>query len=116
MTTHEFDHISLLEPQGNLWESRESAAMERVLVQLAERGRRIVVDLSSTGHLTANGLGVLARAQGIALEHGGEIALCGAAPAHRMLLERTGLHEAMRIYGARAEALKALSASTRAVA
>lgn len=116
MTTHEFDHISVLEPRGDLWESRESAAMERVLVQLAGRGRRVVVDLGSIGHLTAHGLGVLAHAQSVAMEHGGEIALCNASHAHRLLLERTGLTEAVRVYGARAEALKALASGNRAVA
>lgn len=116
MTTHEFDHISVLEPRGDLWESHESAAVERMLVQLAERGRRVVVDLASTGHLTAHGLGVLAHAQSIAHEHGGEVALCNLSHAHRTLLERTGLAEAMKLYGCRNEALKALAAGDRAVA
>jgi len=116
MTTHEFDHISVLEPRGDLWESRESAAMERMLVQLAGSGRRVVVDLSATGHLTAHGLGVLAHAQSVALEHGGEVALCGASHAHRLLLERTGLAAAVRLYRGRNEALKALASGDRAVA
>lgn len=116
MTTHEFDHISVLEPRGDLWESRESAAMERVLVGLAEHGRRVVVDLGSTGHLTAHGLGVFAHAQSVALEHGGEVALCNASHAHRILLERTGLAEAVKLYGCRQEALKALASGDRAVA
>jgi anti-anti-sigma factor len=116
MTTHEYDHISLLEPRGDLWESRESATMERMLVRLAERGRRVVVDLSSTGHLTAHGLGVLAHAQRVALDHGGEIALCGAGRAHRILLETTGLADAVKIYDARAAAVKALASGVRAVA
>jgi anti-anti-sigma factor len=116
MTTHEFDHISVLEPHGDLWESRESAAMEKTLIRLAEAGRRVVVDLSSTGHLTAHGLGVLAHAQGVALEHGGELALCGASQAHRILLERTGLSDAVKLYGGRGDALKALAGGHRAVA
>jgi anti-anti-sigma factor len=116
MTTHDLHHVSLLEPQGHLWESTESETMERVLVGLAERGRRVVVDLSSTGQITAHGLGVLARAQKIALENGGEIALCGARPPHRILLARTGLTEAIRLHTDRAAALKALNGSDRAVA
>lgn len=116
MTMHEYDHISLLEPRGNLWESRESEAMEHMLVQLAERGRRILVDLSATGHLTAHGLGVLAHAQRVALEHGGEIVLCGPSRAHRLLLDRTGLRDAVKTYARRTDALKALAASHRAVA
>jgi len=116
MTMHEYDHISLLEPHGDLWESRECEAMEHLLVQLAERGRRILVDLSATGHLTAHGLGVLAHAQRVALEHGGELAVCGASRAHRTLLERTGLSDALKTYDLREEALKALAASQRAVA
>ncbi len=116
MTAHELNHISLLEPRGNLWESHESEAMERVLVQLAECGRRIVVDLSATGQLTAHGLGILAHAQRVAHEHGGEIVLCGAQSSHRLLLERTALCEAVRLFPDRAAALRALATGDRAVA
>jgi anti-anti-sigma factor len=116
MTRHEFHNVSLLQPRGNLWESRESEAMESMLVQLAARGRRVLVDLSSTGHLTAHGLGVLAHAQKIALEHGGEIAICGARRAHRILIERTGVSQVVKVHADRRAALEALTASDRAVA
>lgn len=116
MTMHELNHISLLEPRGHLWESDESEAVEAVLVDLAVRGRRVVVDLSSTGQLTAHGLGILAHAQRVAHEHGGEIVLCGARRAHRMLLESTALCEAVRLFPDRTAAFKALASGDRAVA
>lgn len=116
MTAHELHHISLLEPHGHLWESAESAAMERMLMGLAERGRRVVVDLSSTGQITAHGLGLLAQAQKVAHEHGGEIALCGARRPHVLLLEQTGLTDAFRLHESRAAAIRAMHGTDRAVA
>jgi anti-anti-sigma factor len=116
MTTHELHPVSLLVPQGHLWESAESEAVERALMALAVSGRRVIVDLSATGQITAHGLGVLAQAQRIALDHGGEIALCGARRGHRLLLAQTGLVDAFRVHPDRNAAMKAFAATTRAVA
>lgn len=116
MTVHEFDGVVLLQPQGNLWEGAECNAMERALLELAQRGKAVIVDLSGTHRITAHCLGVYAHAKQIALGNGGEIVLCSASRVQRWLLRKTGLSEALAIYDDRASAVKALQANRKAVA
>jgi len=116
MTSHELNHVALIEPQGDLWETVECDAMERALLELADLGRTVLVDLSETGQITAHGLGLLAHAQQVAHENGGEVTLCGANRAHRLLLRKTGLLDAIRVFPNRARALNVLKPGERAVA
>jgi len=110
MTSHAVDEVVVLKPQGGLCEGNECDEMERVLIGLMEQGRRAIVDLSATRLLTARGLGILARAQRVAAQHGARIALCGAVGLERWLLGVTHLAEAMPVLGTEQEALRYLQA------
>ena len=108
MTLHEVDQVTVLEPEGDLYEGTECDAMERSLLPLAERGRRTVVDLSGARQLGAHCLGILAHAHEVATRNGGRIVLCGARRLHRWLFVRTHLAEAIPVYESRALAIRAL--------
>ena len=116
MTSHEVNHVVLLEPRGSLWEGSESEDMERTLLEMAVRGRRVIVDLSDTDLLTAHGLGILAHAHRIAAETGGRLALCGAKRTQRWLLDRTHLLDVLEVFEDRHAALRAFNSGSQAVA
>ncbi len=105
MTTRAMDQWVVLQPDGDLREGTACDELEQELFTLAEQGRHVVVDLSSTRMLTAHCLGVLARAQRLAADAGGTIALCGAAALPRWLLGVTRLDGALRVYASPAEAM-----------
>jgi anti-sigma B factor antagonist len=105
MTTHAVDHSVVLRPDGDLCEGAACDELEQELFALAEQGRHVIVDLSATRILTAHCLGVLARAQRLAVAAGGNVALCGAADLQRWLLGVTHLTEALPVYASQAEAL-----------
>jgi len=115
MTSHAVNETVVLQPRGDLCEGEACDELQRELFALAEQGRRVVVDLSATRVLTAHCLGVLARAQQLALASGGRVALCGAATLQRWLFDVTRLADALPLFADEAEALAHLDAG-RAVA
>jgi anti-anti-sigma regulatory factor len=115
MTSHAVDELVVLQPSGDFLEGVACDELERELLSLAAQGRRVIVDLSATRVLTAHCLGVLARAQRIAAENGGGLALCGAVGLQRWLLGVTHLADALPLYTSEAEAMAHLN-ETRAVA
>lgn len=108
MTTRAIDQLMVLQPDGDLCEGAACDELERELFTLAEQGRHVIVDLSTTRILTAHCLGVLARAKRLAEAAGGDLVLCGAADPQRWLLGVTHLAEALPVYGTQAEALASL--------
>lgn len=115
MTSHAADELVVLQPSGDFLEGAACDELEHELDSLAEQGRRVIVDLSHTRVLTAHCLGLLARAQQLALANGGGLALCGAAGAQRWLLDVTHLAGVLPLFGSEAEAAVHLNAG-RAVA
>ncbi len=115
MTWHAVDEVVVLQPNGDLCAGPACDDLEAELMGLAEQGRRVVVDLTSTRVLTAHCLGVLARAQSMASANGGRLALCGAAGLQRWLLEVTHLSQALPVFRSEQEAVKSLGVD-RAVA
>lgn len=105
MTTRAVNQLVVLQPDGDLCEGAACDELQRELFTLAEQGRHVIVDLSATRMLTAHCLGVLARAQRLAVAAGGNVALCGAADLQRWLLGVTHLADALPIYASQAEAL-----------
>jgi len=110
MTTRAVDQLVVLQPDGDLCEGAACDELARELFTLAEQGRHVIVDLSTTRILTAHCLGVLARAQRLAVAAGGNVVLCGAAELQRWLLGVTHLTEALPVYASRAEAVAGLRA------
>jgi len=110
MTRHAVDEMVVLQPQGDLTEGASCDELERELMTLAERGRRVIIDLAATRVLTAHCLGLLARAQRIASANGGRIVLCGAAGLQRWLLDVTHLADALPLFGSEQEAVRSLNA------
>jgi anti-anti-sigma factor len=98
MTSRAVDEVVILRPQNDLCEGEECDAMERTLGVLARRGVTVVVDLSETRLLTAHAVGVLAQASRAAAEHGGRLALCGAAKLERWVLEVTRLADVVPVF------------------
>lgn len=72
-----------------LWETLEA---------LCDEGHRhVVLDLSELDFLDAAGLGVLVRAHRLFRDAGATLALAGLRPAHRRLLEITGLDRSLLV-------------------
>jgi anti-anti-sigma factor len=115
MMHHEVDGVVVLQPRGDFLEGTACDALEHELLALVERGRRVIVDLSHVRVLTAHCLGLLARAQQLASENGGGVALCGAAATQRWLLDVTHLAGALPLFGSETEAVQHLHGG-RAVA
>ncbi len=112
MTSHAVDEVLVLRPQGDLCEGEECDAMERTLGDFAGRGLAVVVDLSETRMLTAHAVGVLAQASRAAAEHGGRLALCGAARLERWVLEVTRLAEVVPVFASEQAAVAGLRGRT----
>jgi anti-anti-sigma regulatory factor len=99
MTVRALDELIVLQPSGDLLEGTACDELEGELLALAGRGRRVIVDLGRARVLTAHCLGLLARAQKLASENGGRIALCGADGPQRWLLDVTHLAGALPLFG-----------------
>lgn len=115
MTTRATEHLVVLQPEGDLCEGPACDELQHELFSHAERGRLVIVDLSVTRIVTAHCLGVLVRAQRLAVAAGGDVALCGPTELHRWLLGVTHLADALPVYASQAEALAGF-ASRSAVA
>jgi anti-anti-sigma factor len=109
MTLHEQDRVIVLEPHGHLYAGQECDTLEHTLIELAEQGRRVIVDLSGADHLAARCLGILAHAQDIALQRGGRVVVCGANPQQRWLLAKTRLGGPLGLADSREAALQELN-------
>src|SRR6185295_6351585 len=116
VTQHEIDGLVVLEPTHDLYEGVECDQMEVALLTMAERGLRIVIDLTHVRHLTARCLGILARAQQLAAWSGGNVALCGATSLQRWLIWKMGMSDILAIYDDVASASRHVGMSPRAVA
>jgi anti-anti-sigma factor len=116
VTAHEVDEVVVLEPARELYEGVECDAMESALARLAERGGRVIVDLSRAPQISARCLGILAHAQQVASRNGGRIVLCGASRVHRWLIRKAGLGNVLSVHEDRAAAVRELAPRPRAVA
>jgi anti-anti-sigma factor len=92
MTTGLDGSVVVLVPRGHLHEGDECDALEKEIANGFDRGgRRMVVDLSQTLHLSARSLGILAHTHLEAQRRGGRLTLRNVHPEHRIALEVTGL-------------------------
>ena len=107
----------VLRPRGDLLEGALSDDLEGTLLELVERGRRVIICLSETRHLAARALGIIANAQSVALRKGGGLALCCARREHDFVLTATRLSPALGPYASERSAADALArAAARAEA
>jgi anti-anti-sigma factor len=113
---NESEGVIVLAPTQDLHEGRECDQMEDALVRLAERGAKVVIDVSHVSHISAHCLGILAHAHLVASQHGGRIALCGATHIQRWLLRKTGLADVVSIHKDVAAARRHLTTLPRVVA
>lgn len=92
MTSRLDEGMVVLVPRGHLHEGDESDALELEISRALEcGGKRLLVDLSQTRHLSARSVGILANAHRQASARGGRLSLGGLRPEHRLALEVTGL-------------------------
>ena len=110
MTSHAVDELTVLQPSGDFLEGPACDELEQELFSLAERGCRVVVDLSRTRVLTAHCLGVLARACRLAVASGGGLAVCGTGELQRWLFGVTRLADALPLFASEREAVEFLGA------
>jgi anti-anti-sigma factor len=115
MTSHDVNEVIVLRPQKDLCEGEECDAMQRTLEDLARQGRAVIVDLSETRMLSAHAVGVLAQAARVAAQHGGRLALCGAARLERWVLDVTRLAQVVPVFGTAEDAVAAMQTLRMAV-
>jgi anti-anti-sigma factor len=83
------------------------AATERLTALLAEPGRRqLLVDFGNVRSLSSLMLGKLVRLSRTAETAGVQLALFNVQPVVREILEVTGLHRIVSLYGSESEALQ----------
>lgn len=116
MIRYESDGVIVLEPTQDLHEGPECDRMEDALARLAERGARVVIDVSHVQHISAHYLGILAHAHQVVSQHGGCIALCGPTRMQQWLLTKTGLADVVPVHTDLASAKRQLATLPRAVA
>jgi anti-anti-sigma factor len=116
MTSQKLDDVVVLAPTHELYEGGECDEMERALLEHAERGARVIVDLSRVRRISAHCLGILAHAQQIAAQNGGRIVLCGVTHVHHWVIRRAGLGDVLSVFEDRASSIHELTPRPRAVA
>ena len=109
MTWNQWGDVAVLRPAGDLREGPEGDEVDSVLSVFARSGRRVVLDLTETGQLSARALGILARACDEAVHHGGRVVLCGVNERQRWLLGITRLNGVLDIYETPASAIVGLT-------
>ncbi len=73
-----------------------------------DKGRHIVLDLSSLTFIDSSGLGAFLFCIKRLQKNGGDLKLCGINKPVRILFEMVRLHQILDIYGTRDEALDSL--------
>jgi len=87
----------VIEPTADLCEGAECDQLEREILEHVRQGHAVVLDLSRTRLLSARGLGILARAQSVAVEHGTRVVVCGANHLQLHLLSATRLADEIAV-------------------
>lgn len=97
---------AVLSLAGELDVANVAQVREAALKLLAGDIKRLVVDLSSLEYIDSSGLGVLIGLHKRQKESGGTLAIAGARPRVRRVLEITGLERILALYDDAAAALK----------
>ncbi|MDX1567694.1 MAG: STAS domain-containing protein [Longimicrobiales bacterium] len=105
-TVSQSDSVTVVDVEGQLIVGNRQELKQKVLEELEEGARKVVVDFTNTGYIDSSGLGVLVSLSKKIREQGGELRLAGLNEDLRTLFELTKLDTLFEIADTREEALK----------
>ncbi|MFP3947621.1 MAG: STAS domain-containing protein [Gemmatimonadota bacterium] len=105
-TVSQSDSVTIVDVEGQLIVGNRQELKQKVLEELEDGARKVVVDFTDTGYIDSSGLGVLVSLSKKIREQGGELRLAGLNEDLRTLFELTKLDTLFEIADTREEALK----------
>lgn len=105
-TVSQSDSVTVVDVEGQLIVGNRQELKQKVLEELEDGARKVVVDFTNTGYIDSSGLGVLVSLSKKIREQGGELRLAGLNEDLRTLFELTKLDTLFEIADTREEALK----------
>lgn len=105
-TVSQSDSVTVVDVEGQLIVGNRQELKQKVLEELEDGARKVVVDFTHTGYIDSSGLGVLVSLSKKIREQGGELRLAGLNEDLRTLFELTKLDTLFEIADTREEALK----------
>lgn len=97
--------ITVIDVEGQLIVGNRQELKQRVLDEVEQGARKILIDFTDTGYIDSSGLGVLVSLSKKVREQGGELRLSSLNEDLRTLFELTKLDTLFRIAGSREEGL-----------
>ncbi len=97
--------VVVVDVDGQLIVGNRQELKQKVLDQVEEGARHVLIDFSKTGYIDSSGLGVLVSLSKKIREQGGELRLSSLNDDLRTLFELTKLDTLFRIAGSREEGL-----------
>ena len=104
LVTREGD-VTVIDVDGQLIVGNRQELKQRVLEEVEQGARKILIDFTETGYIDSSGLGVLVSLSKKIREQGGELRLSSLNEDLRTLFELTKLDSLFRIAGSREEGL-----------
>ncbi len=105
-TVSQSDSVTVVDVEGQLIVGNRQELKQKVLEELEDGARKVVVDFTNTGYIDSSGLGVLVSLSKKIREQGGELRLAGLNDDLRTLFELTKLDTLFEIADTREEALE----------
>ena len=105
-TVSQSDSVTVVDVEGQLIVGNRQELKQKVLEELENGARKVVVDFTKTGYIDSSGLGVLVSLSKKIREQGGELRLAGLNEDLRTLFELTKLDPLFEIADSREEALR----------
>jgi anti-anti-sigma factor len=90
--------IVIVHCQGRIVYRDEAAELSRVVGELQQRAKKLVLDLSGVNSIDSAGIGELALLQTWSEERNGNLKFAGASPLVSDLLELTNLDSVLEVY------------------
>ena len=105
-TVSQSDSVTIVDVEGQLIVGNRQELKQKVLEELEDGARKVVVDFTNTGYIDSSGLGVLVSLSKKIREQGGELRLASLNEDLRTLFELTKLDTLFEIADTREEALE----------
>jgi len=105
-TVSQSDSVTVVDVEGQLIVGNRQELKQKVLEELEDGAKKVVVDFTNTGYIDSSGLGVLVSLSKKIREQGGELRLAGLNEDLRTLFELTKLDTLFEIADTREEALQ----------
>jgi anti-sigma B factor antagonist len=108
------EDIAVVRCRGRIVFGEEADELRRVVLDLLDQTKRIVLNLSWVGYIDSSGIGVLVASFISARHRGAEIKFADLSPRARQVLTNTNVERLFRIYDSTDEAVKSFQTAPEA--